>query len=222
MTKTIFIFYCIFWTVNVSGQTCSNPDARLRRLNLPNTNADTIYRWVKNDLALLQINQSDTIADIGSYDGYYPMLYSVFSDSAVFYLNDIKSEGFAYMDSIRNLCVKFKGQNISNKFIVVIGHDTSTNLSNNMFDKVIIRDALHHFKSIDKMLVDVKRIIKEQGQLILFEPVRKQDSPNENMCAGAMTKTNLLEILNRHGFQLLNEIESKNSFSWFKFVLTEK
>jgi hypothetical protein len=101
------------------------------------------------------LNKYDTVADIGSYDGHYPLVYSIFSDSVAFYLNDISDAGFTYFDSIETECNKIKGSPVSNKFIMMIGSDTCTNLPARFFRKVIVRDALHHFKQPDKMLADI-------------------------------------------------------------------
>jgi SAM-dependent methyltransferase len=204
------------------GQTCGNPGARMERLRTTHLTKDSIYQWIKNDLEFIQPKRQDTIADIGSYDGYYPSLYSIFSDSAVFYLNDITNDGFLYFDSIQIICTNIKGQNLSNKFNIVIGQDSSTNLQDDLFNKVVVRHALHHFKSMDIMLRDIKRIMKPNARLILFEPIRGRNLNNETLCKGVMTIDELLNLLGKNGFELTKELSQPVAGSWFEFKLTNE
>jgi len=211
----------LLFVLNTYGQTCGNPGARIERLKAAQLSKDSIYNLVKTDLDFIKPIPNDTIADIGSYDGYYPLVYSIFSDSVVFYLNDISSDGFSYFDSIEDICTKIKRHNLSNKFTVVIGNDSSTSLRDHMFNKVVIRDALHHFKSMDIMLSDIKRIMKSNAKLILFEPIRGRNINEETLCKGAMTVDNLIKLLNKNGFVLAREFPQTIGGSWFEFKQTD-
>ncbi len=215
--KIILIFGCTLLTVTALGQTCQNPGARLARLTATTVTKDSIHQRVKNDLDFIRPTRQDTIADIGSFDGYYPAVYSIFSDSVVFYLNDITNAGFAHLDSIKAACARIRGRDFSNKFIIRIGTDSSTNLPGHFFNKVVIRDALHHFKSKDAMLLDVKRIMKPQASLILFEPVRGRNLNTETLCKGAMTAEELLGLMNKNGFTLTRELSQNTGGTWFEF-----
>jgi len=221
MNRIILIFCCLLFVLNTYGQTCGNPGARIERLKAAQLSKDSIYNLVKTDLDFIKPIPNDTIADIGSYDGYYPLVYSIFSDSVVFYLNDISSDGFSYFDSIEDICTKIKRHNLSNKFTVVIGNDSSTSLRDHMFNKVVIRDALHHFKSMDIMLSDIKRIMKSNAKLILFEPIRGRNINEETLCKGAMTVDNLIKLLNKNGFVLAREFPQTIGGSWFEFKQTD-
>jgi SAM-dependent methyltransferase len=218
--KKVLMFFCFsFWVILLQGQTCGNPGAKLKWLREAGLDKNKIYQWVKNDLAIIQPQKHDTIADIGSYNGYYPSLYSVYSDSAVFYLNDISLDGFVYFDSIQTICKQIKGSNLSNKFIIVHGQDSSTNLQKKLFNKVVLRDVLHHFKLMDVMLEDIKKIMKPKAKLILFEPIRGRSLNEERLCRGAMTIDQLLNLLNKHGFTLVRELPQTDKVSWFEFKL---
>ena len=219
MNEIGLISCCILLTVTTSGQTCQNPGARLARLTATHLTKDSIYQRVKNDLEFIQPTGQDTIADIGSYDGYYPSVYSIFSDSIVFYLNDITNIGFVYLDSIKDACKRIRGYDFSNKFTIVIGTDSLTNLQDHLFNKVVVRDALHHFKSKDAMLMDIKRIMKPNARLILFEPIRGRNINTETLCKGAMTVEVLLSLLNKNGFILTRELSQSVGGSWFEFKI---
>jgi len=201
------------------SQTCLNPGYKLQLLRSFKLGKDSLYNSDKKEIEFIHINNHDIIADIGSFNGYYPLIYSIFSDSCVFYANDIQQSGFAYYDSMKTICEQIRGSSFTNKINIVIGNDSSTQLPDHLFSKVIVRDALHHFKMKDKMLVDIKRIMNpvEDAKLLLFEPIRGQTNEND-LCPGAMTKKELLELLDTNGFKFLKEIEVGDR-SWLEFAL---
>lgn len=220
MIRTIILLFSILFISSIiPAQTCLNPSYKLNKLKSKGITKDTIYDWAKNDLLFIELKPHDTVADIGSYNGYYPSLYSVSTDSIVFYLNDIVNEGFIYFDSINTICRNLRGTDITNKFKIVIGNDDSTKLPTNTFNKVILRDALHHFKNPLKMLEEIKRIIKPNGKLLLFESIINPNIADQNLCKGSMTKDELLKLLLENGFALTKQKHTGNSRFWFEFAL---
>ncbi len=222
--KKAFLFYaCILVAITTSAQTCGNPGAHLNWLRAPGLTRDSQYKLVKRDLDFIQIQKHDTIADIGAYDGYYPLLYSIFSDSAVFYLNDITSEGFSYFDTMQGICAGLRGSTITNQFKFIIGNDSCTNLHGHSFTKVILHDALHHFKLMDKMLAGIKEVMSTHpgARLLLYETIRGGTNL-PNVCRGAMTREELLALLERNGFILSRELRCNDSISWFEFEIKKK
>ena len=217
--KNIFLLSFIFISLVITSQTCLNPSYKLNKLKSKGLTKDTIYNWVQKDLSFIQLTSHDTIADIGSYNGYYPSLYSVSTDSIVFYLNDIVNDGFVYFDSINTICTKIRGAKMTNEFKIILGENDSTNLPSNTFDKVILRDALHHFKSPLKMLVDIKRIIKPNAKLLLFESIRNPQVANNTLCRGSMTKDELVKLMGENGFLLTRQKFTENDRFWFEFKL---
>jgi hypothetical protein len=220
LMKAITLFsVCILLSTTTYSQTCLTPGFNLQRLRTYKPTKDSLKKWNRKELGFIKIKKHDTIADIGSFDGFYPLVYSIFSDSSVFYLNDITQSGFVYYDSIKVICEQIRGSKFTTKFNIVIGNDSSTKLPNHLFNVVIIREALHHFKMKDKMLVDIKRIMKPDAdaKLILYEPIKGQTS-KDDLCAGAMTKTDLIALLNRNGFILSQELDDYDR-SWFEFTL---
>jgi hypothetical protein len=216
LKTTLFLTFSLQITF-AFAQKCQNPDARLQRLNSMGFNKDTAFIWVKEDLKFIQIKSKDTIADIGSFDGYYPSLYSVFTDSVAFFLNDINQDGFLQFDSIQILCTKIRGSKLTNTFTIVIGPDENTNLPTDLFLKVILRDVLHHFKNMDAMLIDIKKTLKFGGKLMLFEPLLIENSTVTNLCKGTMTRVQLLALMSKNGFILSRELAVKNDRFWLEF-----
>lgn len=218
--KKAFLFYAIMLIAVSAPAQCLNPGIRLERLRAPRLTKDSIYKWVKSDLEFIQIQKHGTIADIGTYDGYYPLLYSIFSDSAVFYLNDITSTGFSYFDTLQAICAELKGSALTNKFKLIIGNDSCTGLPRHFFTTVILHDALHHFKLMDKMLSNIREIMVPLpgARLLLYETIRG-GANDPNLCRGAMTREELVSLLERNGFSLSRELRRNDSLSWFEFEI---
>jgi hypothetical protein len=226
---------CIFLAALSFAQTTNglqNRDERMTRIKLQLSNKDSVYKRVSKDLDFIQLKVHDTVADIGSYDGYHPSVYSIFSDSVVFYLNDITTTGFTYFDSIQMLCTKIRGTKPTDQFKIQIGTESSTKLPTKLFNKVILRDALHHFRSQDSMLNDIKRIMKPGAKLILFEPLREEGVVNHQLCKGAMTRKELLALMDRNGFGLTINKEGteqtkmcvlpNGKYCWYEFKFSRE
>ena len=219
--KNIFLFSFIFIFISliIPSQTCLSPSYKINKLKSKGLTKDTIYKWVQKDLSFIQLTSLDTIADIGSYNGYYPSLYSVSTDSIVFYLNDIVNEGFVYFDSINTICNKIRGAKMTNEFKITLGENDSTNLPSHTFNKVILRDALHHFKSPAKMLTDIKRIIKPNGKLLLFESIKNPQVSYSTLCRGSMTEDELTKLLEENEFVMTRQKFTENDRYWFEFKI---
>src|ERR1051325_3670768 len=96
--RNVILFLILILSARIPAQT-RGPGPRYVLLQPAGITKDSIFTRVKNDLRFIQLKARDTVADIGSYDGYYPCMYSLFSDSVTFYLNDITGEAFTGLDS---------------------------------------------------------------------------------------------------------------------------
>lgn len=217
MKEVISFLFFVILTASVFAQT-NGPGSRFGQLQSSPLTKDSIFKRIKTDLEFINPTPEDTIADIGSYDGFYPCLYSVFSDSICFYLNDLTNEAFIHFDKLKNLSSLKKGDSLTNTFKIILGTDSCTNLPTKRFNKVILRDALHHFNSMDKMLYDIKRIMKPNAQIILFETIKYKEKSQPNLCHGSMTKEELLLLMNNHKLKLIRELELPSGNYWFEFV----
>jgi Methyltransferase domain len=218
MKKYTFLSLILLFTSQIHAQ-CVNPDTRIERLKSMDFTKDSIAIKYKNELDFLALKPNDTIADIGSFDGYYPALYSIFTDSISFYLNDITYEGFKNFKTIKALCDAKRNKNQTNTFKIAIGNEENTNLPNDFFNKIIIRDVLHHCKNMSKILDDVKRLMKRETTLFLFEPIKLGNEMDENLCTHAMTRDAFLELMNTHNFILKKEIALDENHHWFMFKI---
>jgi hypothetical protein len=69
------------------------------------------------------------------------------------------------------------------------------------------------------MLGDIKRIIKPNGKLLLFESIRNPQVANSTLCRGSMTKDELVKLMGENGFVLTRQKFTENDRFWFEFKL---
>lgn len=213
MIKYIFVLLCVIVFFQSQGQTFQGK-ARVEKLK-PQA-IDTLYRNIKPELDFLSLQPGDTVADIGTYDGYYPVVYSIWTDSVVFYLNDKSEKGMIYFEDIKSACAALRNSALTNQFVFIQGSDTLTELPHGKFTKVILRDVMHHFNQRDKMMDEIKLIMKPSAALILFEPVHHSTHENK-ICAGALTENEIMNFMAMHNFVCVSRSEEENGRKWFEF-----
>ena len=178
---------------------------------------DSIFSLIHQEFDFIGLTKNDTIADLGSEDGYYPALYSIFSDSIAFYLNDINELDFSFFDSLVAACSKIRDGEITNSFQIVIGNDTCTKLPEHRFNKVIVKESFHHFKYKQRMLSDIKKIMKPYAKLIFYEELQDPKGENKDLCPLAMTKEAILVEMEKGGFKLKRESPVVKKRCWMEF-----
>ncbi len=81
---------------------------------------------------------------------------------------------------------------------------------NNYFDKIIIIEAIHHFNDLEKVLAEVKRVLKPGGTVIV-EEINAKKIPGIammlierllGMTSNTYTARGLLPIFQKHGFEM--------------------
>lgn len=198
--------------------TAQHSFSRTYKLKTPGITKDTLYKRVKYDLDFIKPQKGDTIADIGSYDGLYPAMYSVFSDYVTFYLEDVNTRPLFFLDSLKLLCSGIAVKQITNTFLYFEGTQTDTHLPDKKFDKVVLRDVVHHCQSSADILAEACRIVAPGGKIILFEPVVPTKGKNESLCIGAFTMKDLLALTKEQDLKLVRKKESIKDHYWFEFV----
>ena len=81
----------------------------------------------------------------------------------------------------------------------------------NTFDLILIFDVVHHLEKIDENFSEIKRVLKKNGKIIVYEPNKLNTnmllhlSSYERGLLSLGTKTKYKQI-NRHNFTMLNFI----------------
>ena len=167
--------------------------------------------WGKS-LRFFDLKKGDKVADIGAKSMTFLGTLSVFYENVDFYCEDIDSTCTTSKQAqkVIDFYSKIKGSPISCKFIPVIGTETSTTLPKNFFDKVIIDNSLHEFSEKVLMMEDIKRILKEKGNLYLRESLGRTNGELHMGCNQALfDEAHLIAFITQQGFKFIKSEDSQ-------------
>lgn len=117
---------------------------------------------------MLELKPGMVVADVGAGVGYYTAkLAAEVGPKGRVYATDIQS-GMIRM--LRENLVKWKLANVE----PVLSTESSTGLPDASIDLMILVDVYHEFAEPQKMVAGLKRALKTDGRLVLFE-FRKED-----------------------------------------------
>ncbi|MEZ4980037.1 MAG: class I SAM-dependent methyltransferase [Saprospiraceae bacterium] len=123
---------------------------------------------VFKELEFYKIAKGDKIAELGAGNGTFSIILGLLSKEINIAVNEIE---VGFLQYIKRKLEKNDGELDASKFELIEGKKSSANLPENQFDKVIIRNAFHHFSKKEKMLASIKEALKKEGKLFLYEPV---------------------------------------------------
>jgi SAM-dependent methyltransferase len=120
----------------------------------------------------IKFRKGEIIADIGAGNGYIEAMLSIYNDSLTFYIQDIDSTvcNQINVNEVVTFYQKVRGQPFTNKFIVVNGTDTDTNLPDGLFDKILMIWTYSYLKEPLKFITDVRENLKNNGFLYVINP----------------------------------------------------
>jgi ubiquinone/menaquinone biosynthesis C-methylase UbiE len=195
MQKIILIILSIlFWTA-VTAQSI--------KTFCPESPKDTFYVKIAS---YLDLNKGDTLADIGSGFGYTMVRLGHYLPDVTFYEEDILIPPFPklfYKSAIKKSCSSVD----IHAFKFFEGTKTTTKFKNQSFNKVLIALSVHEFAYKEKMMLDVKRIMRKNARLYVLETFFKKEAPKEKNCKlPFMLKPDFLTLMANSGFELVREI----------------
>lgn len=142
------------------------------------TNKDEIKKTIEaRGVDINQFRKGEIIADIGAGNGYLEAMLSIFTDSLTFYIQDIDSSvcNQKTVDGVVNFYREVNGKPFTNRFIVVNGTDTDTNLPDSTFDKILMLWTYSYLKEPRVFIKDVRNNLKENGLLYVINPQQDED-----------------------------------------------
>jgi len=192
--KLQFILGVIF-TANSFAQTNHSPERYIK------------YKQKKIDVILLAagFKANDVVADVGSGNGWFDVALGIKTDSVNFYLEEIDSSYIK--DGRLNEAVvaysKIKTKPITCTYHQTVGSEKGTNLPSDYFDKVLLIDCFHHLAFRNEMIADIKRILKPNGKLIVFEAVARKPGQIFRSCHMVIfTREEIIKSFAKDGLQL--------------------
>lgn len=160
---------------------------------------------MQKSLSIYNFQSNETIASIGASSGVWEIWFASQVDYLTFYLQDVDvqncnqaeiNEGVKYFE-------KLIGKKNTGKFIPIIGTQSATNLPKNTFDKILIINSLHEFKTPEIILYDIRKILKSNGKLFIEEQLAKFSGEIHEGCGKPLfTESELIELLKNCGFEL--------------------
>jgi ubiquinone/menaquinone biosynthesis C-methylase UbiE len=107
------------------------------------------------------IADNDAVLDYGCGTGAFTYKISKFTKKKVFGV-DLSKEFIK--------CSKKFFKNKTNKLIFKKIDGIKTNFDTGQFDKILMVDVIHHLESIDTVFKELKRILKKDGKILVYEP----------------------------------------------------
>lgn len=188
--KALLLLFCISFAEKATAQSVYDSFA----LRMTTT--------INNFLAL---SPTDRIADIGTGSGSSIIPIAEADTAILFTLEDL-SPKYCNPKKISRTIRLFKSRAKSGQFSYAYGNDTSTNLPAATFDKVLAFDVLHEFTYRQKMLDNIKRIMKPGASLFVGEILTHKKEKKQRKCNFPfLNDTELKETMKENNFVLLRE-----------------
>jgi SAM-dependent methyltransferase len=116
--------------------------------------------------------KGETVADIGAGNGYLEGMLSLFTDSVTFYIQDIDTT-VCNQDSVKKVRDFYAGLKkglYTNTFISVNGTDSTSNLPDNTFDKILMLYTYQYIKKPVAFTHDLRKKLKKGGVFYVVNP----------------------------------------------------
>lgn len=166
------------------------------------------FRYINQKDSITQLVNSGypyrnkTILDLGSGTGFLSREIAKMSKDV--YALDISQ---AMINKMKILNKKYKINNL----YPLKGDAHNLPFMENTFDLIFTRLTLHHFKDIDLVLKEIKRVLKKNGELIIVDIVSSENSTNFDL----ENAFNKIRDVSHNKFFRINEIKKK--LKEFKF-----
>jgi ubiquinone/menaquinone biosynthesis C-methylase UbiE len=132
-----------------------------QRFNVKKTlEKKNIYKYFVEEIENI-IDDNSVVLDLGCGTGAFSI--SIADKCKKIYAIDIVED---FVIATKKNITEYKKKNITTMF----QNDEKIPVQDSYFDVVLLVDVLHHVENIDEILVEIKRVLKEEGSIIIFEP----------------------------------------------------
>lgn len=155
---------------------------------------------ILDELTWMDIRNSMWIAEIGAGNGVVSYVLSRHYPNLKVMYNDVDFEvlRFAKWIMSRDSLV-----DKPHRTFPVWGGKKSTQLESFRFDRILVRDALHHFSHLEDMLSSIRKSMDHSSQLLVSEPMGELDP--DTGCDEVLSSEGIRTILRAAGFHILEE-----------------
>ncbi len=184
---------------------------------------DTIQfnKFYNSTLQYIEIKKGERIASVGAQNGNVEIQLSLFIDSIQFTLQDIDTSCLNEVEiqKVKNYYETLVDKTISNKFDIVVGTETKTNLENNYYDRVLLLNVYHELSDKKPMLEGIYACLKNKGSLVVMEKMGKRKGKKRHDCNHIMPfEPDFLAEMKAANFVLASKTtNAKNSLTFYIF-----
>lgn len=91
---------------------------------------EKVKQFTEKNVSYYHFRKGDKVADIGAYDGMWDALFSPYTDSVIFYLQDTDSSAFRNFSPLLKSVEKLYHKTTTDKFITVLGSEKKLTFHN--------------------------------------------------------------------------------------------
>ena len=189
-----------------------------------------LRKHFEQQLAFLQINNGDTIVDVGTSSGAYIGAINVIADfkNVHFILVDIDSNclNAAKVNNMITYFENLKGEPFSNSFSFVVNSTDSLYLVLNSKRKLWIINTLHEIPDKAAIIKQMAAVLQTGGEIIIGELMATEKNKIHQGCKKPlMTDEEIKKLMQDSGFTLKNMAVNpwvvkkiRNPLCMFRFV----
>ncbi len=132
----------------------------------------------------LNLLPNQKIASLGCGGGLWEVMMGFENDQLEIHLQEIDASLINETELINTIAYFEKHYKRPSKsiFKITIGNSKETKLPSNYFDKVLLINSFHEFEHKEIMLIDCRRILKPNGQLIIEEQIAQYTGELHDGC----------------------------------------
>lgn len=152
------------------------------------------------ELSFYDIQDGESIGEVGAGKGGFSLLLNRLYPHTRVSVNDVD---VFYLNYLRKILIGHPTLYDTDRLEPTKGSHSSTRLEGAALDKVIVRDAFHHFRKKDEMLASIRASLSAEGTLFLQEPVLPLGAM---VCSLTLTRAAIVERVEAAGFELVGEM----------------
>jgi len=181
------------------------------RLKMLNRRASAPGSKLGEVIESLNIQESDTVADIGSGGGYFTLEFAKrVGKSGKVYAVDTKQENLDYVKA------QSEREGINN--VVTVLADDEIGLPEKSVDLVFMRNVVHHLPEPARYFADLKRFLKPDSRVAIIDYKKGGGFSFTQLFGHYIEEAVLLDEMERAGYDLMARFDflPEQSFNIFK------
>jgi 2-polyprenyl-3-methyl-5-hydroxy-6-metoxy-1,4-benzoquinol methylase len=175
---------------------------------------DDISRHWAEEVSLYDIRNGMRVMDVGGSDGKMILPLSLICDTIDYCVEDIDPQNFAWTEPFMALARKNINPQAHFGLSQVQGGD-STIPAGGTYDRILVRETVHHFKYPMQMLSEFRRLLAADGHIIVSEPTDQRKFKHCKLIATPQLQAMFVSA----GFKLVSQSVTRGGFVVYIFAL---